>query len=133
CARASHAVSLGMDTCGQKHDRRAATRPPLQRGAATPQTVDRNDDQYRTESADDRCARRQVPPERQKQTSDSADECNDPTDEQTITNTVGEIDSANRGRNEITKDEQNAGDANEACQHQAENGVEAKVTPAHTQ
>src|SRR5207244_6931495 len=124
CARASHAVSLGMDTCGQKHDRRAATLPPLQFGAGTPQTVDRNDDQYRTESADDRRAGRQVPPERQKQTSDSTDECNDPTDEQTVTNTVGQIDSANRWRNEIAKDEQNTCDAHEAGHDQTKRRVE---------
>src|SRR5437588_7099466 len=97
------------------------------------QSVDRNDDQYRTESADDRCARRQVPPEGEKQTSDSADECNDPPDEQAVTDSRRQIDSANRWNNQITKDQQYADDANEAGYHQPDYGIEKEHPPAHTQ
>src|SRR5207245_11115474 len=46
---------------------------------------------------------------------------------------TSQVDSANRRNNQITKNEQNAGDANEACHHQAENGVEEKIPPAHAQ
>jgi len=97
------------------------------------QTDKWNENQYRTESADDRCARRQVPPEGEKQTSDSAEPRDHPPDEQAATDSRRKVDSANRRNNQITKNEQNAGDANEACHDQAENGVEEKIPPAHAQ
>jgi hypothetical protein len=50
-----------------------------------------------------------------------------------VTDSRREIDSTNRWDNQITKNEQNAGDANEACHHQAENSVEEKIPPTHTQ
>ena len=50
-----------------------------------------------------------------------------------MTDSCRQIDSANRWDNQITKDEQNAGDANEACHHQTEDGVEEKIPPTHTQ
>src|SRR6266508_4595637 len=109
-----------------------AARTPLQLGATTPQPDDRNDDQYRTESADDRCARRQVPPEGEKQTSDPPDPSDHPPDEQAATDSRRQVDSANGRNNQITKNEQHAGDANEACHHKAENGVEEKVPQADT-
>src|SRR6266478_1584603 len=109
-----------------------AARPPLQLGAATPQPDDRNDDQYRTKRADDRRARRQVPPKGEKQTGNSADECNDPTDKKAISDSIGQIDSANRWRNEIAKDEQHTRDANETGHDQTKGRVEKKVPPAHT-
>src|SRR5205814_3431373 len=72
-------------------------------------------------------------PEGEKQTGDSADECNDPTDEQAVTDSRRQIDSANCWNNQITKDQQYAGDANEAGHHQPEYGIEKEIPPAHTQ
>src|SRR5207249_11922259 len=69
----------------------------------------------------------------EKQTSDSAEPRDHPSDEQAATDSRRQIDSANRRNNQITKNEQNAGDANEACHHQAENSVEEKIPPAHAQ
>src|SRR5207245_10280522 len=66
-----------------------------------------------------------------KQASDSAEPRNHPPDEQAATDSRRKVDSANGRNNQITKNEQNAGDANEACHHQAENGVEEKIPPAH--
>src|SRR5439155_13307170 len=98
-----------------------------------PQRKKRNEDQQCAKRADDRCARRQVPPEGEKQTSDSADPRDHPSDEQAATDSRRQVDSADRRNNQITKNEQNAGNANEACHHQAENGIEEKIPPAHTQ
>jgi len=98
-----------------------------------PQREKWNEDQQCTERADDRCARGQVPPEGEKQTSDSAEPRDHPSDEQAVTDSRREVDSTNRWDNQITKNKQNAGDANEACHHQTENGVEEKIPPTHTQ
>ena len=46
---------------------------------------------------------------------------------------VRQIDSANRRHNQITEDEQNAGDADETRHDQTEDRVKEKIPPAHAQ
>ncbi len=48
-----------------------------------------------------------------------------------MTDPFREIDSANGRHNEVTKDEQNSGNADETGHNQAERGVKEKIPPAH--
>src|SRR5260221_415241 len=57
-------------------------------------SVTRNHDQQDAEGADNRCSRRQISPKGEKQTGDSANQRDDPADQQPVADPLSEINSA---------------------------------------
>src|SRR5437667_437947 len=94
---------------------------------------ERNQNQKRTESANNRCAGREVPPKGKKETSDSADKRNRPPDEQPCRDGAGESHGADGRSDQIAEDEEDTRDPHEDRHDEAEAGVKKKIPPAHAQ
>src|SRR5207302_10734444 len=92
-----------------------------------------HDNEKPPERQNDRRPGRQTPPEQQNRPRHSANKRYDPADQQSGTDPLREIDSTNRRRNQVTENQQHAGNADETSHDQTKECVKKKIPPANAQ